>query len=170
MEGLVYVVKFREYLDYLEEHLQYVEKAWNTIQVCCKDLRFISDDYYFNLLSAEVRKHDISKFSEHEFMQYRKVFYPTEGEPKLSLTTAWDHHKEFNLHHWESWTTQKFSDPNIWEIHCAHMVIDWVAMGYKFGDTAQEFYEKNIDKILLPDKAIKLLIEIFSRLESSKEK
>ena len=44
------------------------------------------------------------------------------------------------------------------------MVLDWMAMGYKFGDTAQEYYEKNKEKIELPDWAIEFIYEIFRRV------
>ena len=44
------------------------------------------------------------------------------------------------------------------------MVLDWMAMGYKFGDTAQEYYEKNKDKIALPNIAIPFMYETFERL------
>jgi len=30
------------------------------------------------------------------------------------------------------------------------MVLDWMAMGLKFGDTAEEYYENNRDKIKIP--------------------
>jgi hypothetical protein len=44
------------------------------------------------------------------------------------------------------------------------MVIDWMAMGYKFGDTAQQYYEKNKEKIKLPGYAVKFMYEIFNRI------
>jgi hypothetical protein len=36
-----------------------------------------------------------------------------------------------------------------------------MAMGYEFGDTAQEYYENNKDKIFLPEWAIKEMYKIF---------
>lgn len=45
-----------------------------------------------------------------------------------------------------------------------HMVIDWTAMGYKFGDTAQQYYESNKDKIELSDEHKMFMYEIFDRL------
>jgi len=46
-------------------------------------------------------------------------------------------------------------------------VIDWVAMGFKFNDTAKEYYEKNKHEINLPDWAIKLMYEIFDCIYTS---
>ena len=40
-------------------------------------------------------------------------------------------------------------------------IVDWMAMGYEFGDTAKEYYEKMKDEINFPDWAIKLMYEIF---------
>jgi hypothetical protein len=57
------------------------------------------------------------------------------------------------------------SMPIEWAVHCTHMVIDWMAMGYKFGDTAQQYYEANKDKIELPDYAVDFIYEIFKRLD-----
>ena len=165
-ETYAIIGKFREYIDYIEDHIKNVEKAFHEITDKCKDMRFVYDDFYYNILLNEVQKHDMSKFSTEEFTDYRRVFYPTNIETKpFSLESAWSHHKENNSHHWENWTAKTlWKFPNEWEIHCAHMVIDWTAMGYKFGDTAQIYYEKNVDKIILPDYAIDFMYEIFKRL------
>jgi len=165
MIGLELIKKSREYLDYLEEHLLNVRKAWKELQLKCKDMRFIYDDYVYNWIGGEVEEHDLSKLSEAEFVQYRKVFFPTEHEPEYSLSKAFNHHILKNPHHWEYWTDRSTSDPVEWEVHCVHMVIDWMAMAYKFGDTAKEYYEKNKGRIKLPEYAINFIYEIFQRIE-----
>jgi len=38
-------------------------------------------------------------------------------------------------------------------------------MGYKFGDTAQEYYEQNRDKIKINKRWIPFMYEIFERLK-----
>ena len=165
MKTLDIIQKTREYLDYLEEHIVNVEKAWKEMQVKCKDMRFIYDDFYHHWIDMQVQLHDVSKLSEYEFVQYRDAFFPLSYEEKEPLGSAWEHHKRHNPHHWENWTSLKIvSNPNEWEVHCVHMVIDWMAMGYKFGDTAQKFYEKNKEKIDLPDYAIDFIYEIFKRI------
>ncbi len=164
MRGLVHIDKMVEYLDYLREHILNVKKAWEEVQSKCKDMRVVWDDYYFHWLDSEVRFHDVSKFSEHELVQYRKSFYKLKSEEKYDMSQAWEHHKSSNTHHWENWIAKEMSHPNEWEIHCTHMVIDWMAMGYKFGDTAKEYYETNKDRIDLPDYAVKYIYDIFKRV------
>lgn len=166
MKALELINKTREYIDYIEEHINNVEKAWKEVKIKCKDMRFIWDDFYYFHLDNAIKYHDISKLSEQEFVQYRKDFFPIEEEPKFDAIEAIDHHKRHNFHHWERWTKDGNNTPNEWEIHCAHMVIDWMAMGYKFNDTAQSYYERNKDKIILPDYAKSFIYEIFSRIES----
>lgn len=164
MKALKKIEKTREYLDYLEEHILNVKKAWEEFIEKCKSLRVIWDDYYYFSLLDSVSAHDISKLSENEFVQYRKAFYGCDDEIPYDMSLAWEHHKKENPHHWETWTTMSSWNQNAWEIHCAHMIIDWMAMGYKFGDTAQSYYEKNKEKIKLPDHAVEYIYEIFKCL------
>ena len=163
MKGYEYVKRTREYLDYLEEHLSNVQKAWEVLKIKCKDMRFIYDDYIYHTLDNLIYNHDLSKFSKDEFTQYREAFFPV--SECRSLDSAWDHHKDNNPHHWENWTKQEYTNPYEWEINCVHMIIDWMAMGFKFNDTAQIYYEKNKDKIILPDYAVLFIYEIFNRIK-----
>lgn len=164
MKALEQINKTREYLNYLEEHILNVQKAWNVIKEKCKDLRFMYDDFYYFSIDEEIYNHDVSKLSEQEFVQYRKSFYPTSEESKYDISEAWEHHKKNNPHHWENWTTIKPRWDADWEVHCVHMVCDWMAMGYKFGDTAKMYYESNKDKIILPEYAIDFIYSIFDRV------
>lgn len=164
MHILKEIEKTREYLDYLEEHILNIRKAWVEIQDKCNDMFFIQTDVFYDQIGLEVTKHDLSKISEYEFVQYRKAFFPTSNEKKYNMSDAWKHHLVNNKHHWENWIKSYSHIDNDWIIHCVHMVVDWVAMGYKFNDTAQQYYEKNKDKIQLPDEAIKLIYQIFERL------
>ena len=165
MKTIEVIKKTREYLDYLEDHINNVNKAWEELKIKCKDMRFIFDDYMYFSIQDAVDQHDLSKLSEEEFLQYRKYSFHHPKEEAHDMTPAWEHHKANNPHHWENWTTiNNDGDPYSWEVHCVHMVIDWVAMSYKFGDTAQEYYERNKDKIKLPDYAVSLIYEIFQRL------
>ncbi len=162
--------KTRDYLNYIENHIWNVQKAWNLLKQKCKDMRFIHDDWYFNSINNLIENHDLSKLSEFEFIQYRKRFFPTEKEKEIGIDVkifekAWEHHKENNPHHWENWTKQKFKNPYEWEIHCVCMVCDWIGMSFEFGDSAQEYYEKNKNKIELPDYAIDFIYEIFKRIK-----
>lgn len=158
------IQKFREYLDYIEEHYNNVQKAWALINEKCqnKGFRFISDDFVWHTIDAEVKNHDISKLSEEEFTQYRQYFFPCENEVKdgLLFAKAWEHHKQENEHHWQTWTVKHEGNPYA-DAFLVMNVVDWVAMGFKFGPTAKEYYEENKDGIDLPEWAIELMYKIF---------
>lgn len=161
--GHQYIQKTREYLDYLEEHLNNVQRAYKEVCEACFDSLSISNDAEFRTeLERQISEHDLSKFSAEEFVQYRKSFFPIEPKEKLNcgMSTAWENHKKYNSHHHESVKTA---------VDIAHMVIDWTAMGYKFGDTAQQYYEANRDKIKLKDKQLEFMYEIFHCLRQFRE-
>lgn len=162
MKGFEYINKTREYLDYIEDHLKNVQKSWDEIKIKCKDMRFMYDDFFYFSINDAIENHDVSKLSEFELVQYRESFFPVNESRKLG--EAWDHHKNNNPHHWENWTSIPY-DYASWEVHCVCMICDWQAMGYKFGDTAKGYYEKNKDKINIPEKMIPFMYEIFNRLE-----
>lgn len=157
MEAQKVIAKYREYLDYVSEHIENVRRAFVELTLACDGMLWVGDDATWHELCAEVRKHDLSKLSPQEFFAYRQHFYPVEGEEtdKAAFDAAWEHHKANNPHHHES--LEKYSDT-------VHMVVDWTAMGYKFGDTAQSYYEANKDSMNLADGQIALIYEIFGRL------
>jgi len=156
----------RHYLDYVEEHYNNVQTAWFLLQEKCKDMMFVSDKFYFDILSKMIIDHDLSKLSWEEFVQYREKFYSIDIQEENSnrFSYAWEHHKKSNEHHWQNWTSNEYGDPFIRVLHCVHMFIDWMAMSIKFGDTAREYYEKNKDKIDLPDYSVELINRIFDRV------
>jgi len=166
MAGHEIINKTRKYLDYIENHLNNVWASFDLVRKNCADMRFIWDDYYYHALEFEVFNHDLSKLSKEELTDYRVKFYPCENEVADAdgFLAAWQNHKNKNDHHWQTWTNKDYANPNEWEIHCAHMVIDWMAMGMAFGDTAKEYYEKNSREIELPEYAIKFIYEIFKRV------
>lgn len=158
------IKKFREYLDYIEEHYNNVQKAWALVREKCADFDFVKDKNLSIQIEEAVKQHDLSKLSEQEFTQYRQFFYPTTTEEKNVdlFNTAWEHHKANNDHHWQTWTQFGCDEKKL--IALIHNIIDLVAMGFKFGDTAQEYYEKNKDRILLPQWAIIRMYDIFKRI------
>lgn len=166
MKALEYIGRTREYLNYLEEHITNVQRAFEEVKGKCKDLRVIYDDYCYWELESAVDHHDLSKISKEEFVQYREKFFPVEGETGSDFNSAWENHKKENAHHWENWTQRDMFNPYEWEVNCTHMVIDWLAMGYKFNDTPRAYFEKNKDRIVLPEHAIRFIYEIFERLET----
>jgi len=156
------IQKFREYLNYIEEHYTNVQRAWKLLQEKCKSMNFIYDDALFFELDAQIKQHDLSKLSAQEFTQYRQFFFPTENEEKNKalFKEAWEHHKINNDHHWQTWTLEGFGKSKQ-ELALIHNIVDWVAMGFKFDDTAKAYYEKNKEEINFPKWAIDYMYEIF---------
>lgn len=157
------IQKFREYLDYVERHYNNVQKAWKLINDNCKNgFRFISDDYVWHTIDQNVKNHDLSKLSKEEFTQYRQFFYPTKDEvkDKEQFLSAWENHKKENAHHWQNWTVNYANHPYA-DIFLVENIVDWVAMGFEFGDTARDYYENNKEEIKLPEWAIKDMYAIF---------
>ncbi len=167
MKALEHIEKIREYCDYLERHLKNVKDSWIILQDKCKDLPFIYDDYLFHSISDMISKHDLSKISKEEFIPYVEKFKPVKqrtGAQSDNFPKAWKHHKENNPHHWENWANREFYNPYEWQCHCVCMIVDWMAMGMEFGDTAQEYYESQGSKIKLPESGVTLAYQIFDRL------
>lgn len=166
MESCIEVmVKTREYLKYIEDHYNNVQKAWLIIKKkgCEKKYSLIYDMYD---LHCDIRSHDRSKLSKEEFVPYRRKFFPTEYEKKncqkeinRDFKNAWIHHKLHNRHHWETWS-KEIGNP-LSGRHIVHNICDWMAMGMKFGDTAQSYYEKNKEKIRIPEWSIEFIYDTF---------
>jgi len=100
--GFEYIQKTREYLDYLEEHFKNIERAFEEVVNALDGTPIIGDDFaYWNMLHNDVRYHDISKFSEEEFVAYRAKFYPVIETPELynCFEPAWENHKKENTRH-----------------------------------------------------------------------
>lgn len=159
MKGQDYIDKSRQYLDYLEEHLKNVQRAFTEVSDACDGMQWVGDDYSWHTLRSEIIAHDLSKFSKEEFVQYRDSFFPVNDEDKKfsGFDAAWQNHKEKNPHHHE--TAQNYHD-------LVHMVIDWTAMGYKFGGTAKSYYEANKEKVKLSAEHETFIYEIFDRIEN----
>ena len=166
------IKKFREYLDYIEEHYWNVQKAWALINEKCKDksFRFMYDDFVWHTIDHEVKLHDLSKLSAEEFTQYRQYFFPCSGEIKNKelFNEAWKHHKNYNEHHWQTWTETQKENPYA-DAFLIMNIVDWIAMGIKFNDTAKDYYEKNKTEIKLPEWSIKLMYDVFDCIYTLKK-
>lgn len=145
--------KYWEYFKYVMEHKK------NVFIECWKEGLYI-----------HAFTHDLSKFSPKEFKAYAINFYGEKdckrckyymncdynqiglGSGKWAkecmdykyedFDKAWEHHYKNNKHHWNYWIGREIPEKYI-----KQMICDWKAMSRKFGDTAQEFYMKNHDKI-----------------------
>ena len=169
-------IKYKEYID---EHRNNVQKAWdmvknnnNCLKVICKFITSSSINRTIEFIDELIEKHDLSKYKEEEFEPYRKNFFPVSEEEKESnkeaFEEAWKHHYHKNLHHWD-WWHETGNKENMPFTYIVEMVCDWIAMGFKFNNTAIEWYENNKDKIYLvktPEK-IKLYKTIYSNGKGS---
>lgn len=181
MAGLLRLQVLRSYCDYVEEHLRNVAKAWVILQDACKQDKTIWNDFDFWSTHTMIENHDLSKMEAAEFTAYAEWFYGPYGRQydlavdfeygkvahravKAAFYAAWEHHKEHNPHHWQNWTQSAESFPGEAACHLMCMVADWIAMGLKFGDTAETFYERERDKIDLPAWAVDYLQQIFAAL------
>ena len=91
---------------------------------------------------------------------------------------AWEHHFKVNKHHWNHWCYNwelnesgvplnecKLSIPlEMSDRYIIEMICDWTAMGYKFENTAKDFYLKNKNKIELNPKT-KYKVELIFGME-----
>lgn len=169
MDLFKHTAKIREYCDYVDEHVRNVQRAWDELKVACAGMPFICDDHLYWSIDALVLEHDMSKVSPEEFIQYQRRFYPVGDADKEGFEGAWQHHKDHNPHHWENWAAREFYNPYEARVHCVCMVIDWMAMGYKFGDTAESYYRANADKIEIPEWAVEFVDAIFLCLATQAE-
>lgn len=167
--------KEKQYKDYIQEHKNNVKIAYNTL-ISCPDLAYIFlDEELDYILCERIKHHDDSKYSEEEFDAYRKYFYPIDEMEKLScinnFNKAWEHHWKNNDHHWQNRQNNEIEEVSYknkeYQAAILENICDWMAMGIKFGDTAWEYYEKNKNKIILPQKDREFLEEVLYKLKNS---
>lgn len=104
--------------------------------------------------------HDLSKFMPSEFFPYAKYDFQNPKnnteKAKEDFKKAWQHHKDKNKHHWNYWSERNLKMP---AKYIKQMICDWKAMSRKFGGTAQEYYLKNYNNIIL-EKTSRLTLEL----------
>lgn len=162
------------YKEYIDNHRNNVRKAWENIKNNEECIQLIkkyipSISISTDTLDELIYLHDLSKYESEEFDAYRKNFYPISQEEKddnkQAFEEAWKHHYMNNLHHWDYWYHTNNLN-NMPFIYVVEMICDWEAMGYQFGNTSKEWYDKNKDKIYIGDsqrELVESLIEILSK-------
>ena len=151
-----------DYTKYLIEHIENVKKAWSLMKSNQEVIDYIQDftkedniDGMISQLDRDISEHDNSKFGKDEFNAYRKEFYPVskeeQDENKKEYDRAWKHHYTHNLHHWDwYYHNNRMDDMPI--INVIHMICDWEAMGYKYGNNSKKWYSENKKDIHLGEK------------------
>ena len=160
--------KQKEYIKYIDEHVKNVQKAWFEMKIRCKTyLTYMCPMSDFKLIEHCINTHDRSKYSSDEFEPYRKNFYPINDEEKNNnkedFDKAWVHHYMTNPHHWNHWSSIGREDEMPFTF-VVEMVCDWQAMGYKFGNNAKDWYEKNKNEIVLGKRQRKWVEELLDKL------
>ena len=155
----------KKYMKYIKEHQENVRKAFEEI----KENPVIYQRYSGEILDAlwgRVLIHDKSKYSEEEFVPYRKNFYPINAEEKEEnkpdFDKAWEHHWKNNSHHWQYRKNKTSFDKNNKEevLDVLENILDWIAMGYKFNDRPYQYYENNKNNITLCEDERKYLEDL----------
>ena len=155
----------KKYINYIKEHQKNIKKAFEEI----KENPVIYQKYSGEILDAlweRILNHDNSKYSEEEFVPYRKNFYPINAkekeENKLDFDKAWEHHWKNNSHHWQYRKNKTSFDKNNKEevLDVLENILDWIAMGYKFNDRPYQYYENNKNNITLCEDERKYLEDL----------
>lgn len=155
--------KEKIYLNYVAEHIDNVNKAWDEIKNRSDCMKVIlsstlpgridgNKDQFLSIMDSIIKVHDNSKFHDDEWDAYRKHFYPLDEtekkESEADFNAAWKHHYETNMHHWDFWYHANLVD-DMTLMYVLEMCCDWIAMSIKFGGDALSWYEKEKKKIHL---------------------
>lgn len=142
--------KETEYKQYVDEHVNNVNKAWEEMKNKNMIIDFIcaesqtSRSILLPTVDALILSHDRSKYGADEWEPYRIHFYSVNNIEKQSseaeFERAWEHHYTCNMHHPEHWKDNLDKMPMIYIVE---MCCDWIAMSMKFGGNAYEWYHKN---------------------------
>lgn len=176
------VIKLRnKYRVYIDTHRNNVALAWKNMKSndICEDTLGKCVEIYngkidvinlvnlMNTVSANVRSHDQSKYSDMEFEPYRKNFFPVDEKEKeenvQDFEKALQHHYENNMHHWNWWANnnQKEKMPLSFVVE---MAMDWIAMSMIYSDSnALEWYRKQ-ENIVLGEKqkkCVELILKMY---------
>lgn len=174
--------KFEEYANYIREHIKNVSDVFDKKYAMINEFlqsyaKGYTVDDVCQALAYRIRSHDESKMSFEEFKYYRVKYYPTKIEDEVIkkyqeqqeqiedyCNTAWIHHAHHNDHHPEYWITRDH-DGKQWKdifapmpiLAVIEMLIDWEAMGIKFGGTAAKYYAEHKNEKPLHRKTIKTI-------------
>lgn len=172
----------RDYLDYVENHYNNVQKAFKEFTrrtcnpICSKKYdefmwqTKLYDDYSFFVLEEMIKNHDLSKLNKEEFTQYRDNFFPLNEEAKKAnkeeFEKAWEHHKQVNAHHWQSRVDKKYNENLpvfLRELYIIENVMDWIAMAYAFNETPiNKYYLDNKHKMQLSGHDTLIIEDVYN--------
>lgn len=126
-----------QYIASLEKHIGFVQEAGKRIGVN----------------PVQLKKHDLSKWSEEEFPAYANKFYGVPDD--LAFKYAWLNHLRLNKHHWNHWLLQNDEDGleplEMPQNYALEMVADWMGAGMAYNGTwdMTDWLSKNYSRIIL---------------------
>lgn len=133
--------KEQEYNDYLNNHIGKVVESFEDLLKYRDKIEYLKDDSIVSKLRETISEHDLSKYSDEEYIPYRKHFYPLNDEETLATEeyeNAWLHHYSNNPHHWECWCilnpdTGDFElkddiDEEEYKYYTIERICDWMSM------------------------------------------
>lgn len=171
----------KEYLDYVENHYDNVQKAFKEFSrrlASEKGAKKYNDfifetklynNYSYFVLKSIIESHDLSKLGKEEFIQYRDNFFPinekAKEDNKEDFNKAWEHHKQNNNHHWQSRVNKTFNGYLGYEsdYFAIENVMDWIAMAYAFNETPiNKYYLENKHKIQLSERDTMIIETVYN--------
>ena len=127
-----------------------------------------------NEITECVRLHDQSKWDQEEYDAYLAYFYPMDDQDKDELIEsafdmAWLHHQKVTPHHWQYWILIRDEGKQVpMDMplkYVIEMLCDWQSMGYKYGDTAFDWWTNNKDKMIMSDNTRTLVDKYVKHLK-----
>lgn len=160
----------REYDNYLQEHIENVQKGFRWMQEHLPSL--ISDEFdYSNILYH----HDNSKRQPKEYKAYDAFFYGRNKSFQVvqDFNYAWLHHIHHNPHHWQYWIliadeaeegTKALDIPYPYIIE---MICDWWSFSWKTGNLYEIFdwYKQHKERMILSTKTRATVEDILNKIK-----
>lgn len=155
----------KAYTDYIITHRSNVKKAYNWL----RENKIITKN-----LDAQITMHDISKYSDEEYLAYDEYFYGKEKTEKVEsdFNYAWLHHIHKNPHHWQYWVLKHDDEPEealeMPENYVYEMICDWWSFSFKINklDEIFSWYEKHKGMVLHKNTR-KLVEDILEKIKKA---
>lgn len=156
-----------EYDNYLQEHIENVQKGFFWMQEHLPDL--ILDEFdYSNILYH----HDDSKRQQEEYRAYDAYFYGGNRSYQVmqEFNYAWLHHIHHNPHHWQYWILIAEEGTKALDIpypYIIEMICDWWSFSWKTGNLYAIFdwYDAHKERMILSTKTRTTVEDILSKIK-----
>jgi hypothetical protein len=172
--------RYREYLDYLDNHISGVIYAWE--EILRPALEDSGDEEVLAALDLDkiglqVYNHDRSKYTDDEFLGYCNHWYPQDGsevvhdskkpEADSAYNYAWSHHQHNNPHHSQYWLMVR-DDGTVEALdmplnYICEMLCDWASfhVNNPSEDRAIDWWHKNKKKFIMSDLTVDCIERLF---------